>query len=306
MRAGEGEWPLDKVGSAGKAARMVIEQAPLEDELGDVLEKAMRLAGLSADALAARAGVEAERIHDALDYRYDELRPEAIERLAVALGLTAAGLRAHVAGAYPLPVVAGLPFCLHPLRSPHGLGTANAYLVTDCRGGEGVLFDTGPDPARLRRMWPAGVNRLAAVFITHAETEHVGALPEVRRLFTPASVFAPAGAGLAGATGLADGARIECGGYVVETLATPGHAEAHNAYLVRAARAPHAAPLLVAGDLLFAGSIGGGYFCARRQAEQVRRVLRDLPPTTVVAPGHGPLTTLAHERAHNPFASLAE
>ena len=282
---------------------MVIEQAPLEDELGDVLEKALRLAGLSADALAARSGVSSERIQDALDYRYESLDDATLDRLAAALGLAPVGLRELASGRYPLPVVAGLPFCLHPLRSPHGLGTANAYLVTDCRGGEGVLFDTGPDPARLRRMWPANLTRVAGVFLTHAETEHTGALPEVRRLHGAAPIFAPAGAGVPGATGLADGARMECAGYTIETLATPGHAEAHNAYLVRAPRAPHAAPLLVAGDLLFAGSIGGGYFCARRQREQVARILRDLPPATVIAPGHGPLTTIAHERAHNPFAS---
>lgn len=274
----------------------------MEDELGDVLEKALHLAGLSADALATRAGVSRERIRDALDYRYEDLLPAEIDRLAAALGLAPAGLREIASGRYPLPVVAGLPFCLHPLRSPHGLGTANAYLITDCRGGEGVLFDTGPDPSRLRRMWPASVERLAAVFLTHAETEHTGGLPEVRRLFGSTPVFAPAGAGVAGAAGLADGARMECAGYTVETWATPGHAEAHNAYLVRVARAPHAAPLLVSGDLLFAGSVGGGYFCVRRQREQVARVLRDLPAATVVAPGHGPLTTIGHERAHNPFA----
>lgn len=284
---------------------MVIEQAPLEDELGDVLDKALRLAGLSAEALAARSGVSTERIHDALDYRYDDLAPADLDRLAVALGLAPAGLRELASGRYPLPVVSGLPFCLHPLRSPHGLGTANAYLVTDCRGGEGVLFDTGPDPSRLRRMWPAGVTRLAAVLLTHAETEHVGALAEVRRLFAPASVFGPAGAGVPGASGIADGARMECAGYSIETWSTPGHAEAHNAYLVRVPRAPHAAPLLVCGDLLFAGSVGGGYFCARRQREQVSRILRDLPANTVVAPGHGPLTTIAHERAHNPFAAAS-
>lgn len=281
---------------------MVIEQAPLEDELGDVLEKALRLAGLSADALAARSGVSKEKLQDALDYRYEDLSADDLNRLASALGLAPAGLRELASGRYPLPVVSGLPFCLHPLRSPHGLGTANAYLITDCRGGEGVLFDTGPDSARLRRMWPAGVTRLAAVFLTHAETEHTGALGEVRRLFNPASVFAPPGAGIPGAAGLADGARMECAGYSIETLATPGHAEAHHAYLVRVLRAPHAAPLLVCGDLLFAGSIGGGYFCARRQREQVTRILRDLPANTVLAPGHGPLTTVGHEREHNPFA----
>lgn len=282
---------------------MVIEQAPLEDELGDVLDKALRLAGLSADALAKIASVSVGKIHDALDYRHEDLDRAELDRLAAALGLAAAGLRELASGRYPLPVVCGLPFCLHPLRSPHGLGTANAYLVTDCRGGEGVLFDTGPDPVRLRRMWPAGVTRLAAIFLTHAETEHIGALDELRRLFPNVPVFAPTGAGVPGAAGLVDGARMECAGYSIETLATPGHAEAHNAYLVRVPRAPHAAPLLACGDLLFAGSIGGGYFCPRRQREQVTRILRDLPASTVLAPGHGPLTTIAHEQAHNPFAT---
>lgn len=282
---------------------MVIEQAPLEDELGDVLDKALRLAGLSADALAKIASVSVEKIHDALDYRHEDLDGAELDRLAASLGLAAAGLRELASGRYPLPVVCGLPFCLHPLRSPHGLGTANAYLVTDCRGGEGVLFDTGPDPVRLRRMWPAGVTRLAAIFLTHAETEHIGALDELRRLFPNVPVFAPTGAGVSGAAGLVDGARMECAGYSIETLATPGHAEAHNAYLVRVPRAPHAAPLLACGDLLFAGSIGGGYFCPRRQREQVTRILRNLPASTVLAPGHGPLTTIAHEQAHNPFAT---
>lgn len=281
---------------------MVIEQAPLEDELGDVLEKALCHAALTPEGLAARAGVDAGRIRDAIDYRYDFTADE-IRRLASALSLNIPGLEAVAGGRYPLPVIAGLPFCLHPLRSPHGIGMANAYLVSDCRSGAGVLFDTGPDPDRLRRMWPAGVTRVAAIFLTHVETEHTGALAEVQRLFGPAPVFAPVGSSLPGAAGLGDGARMECGGYQIETLATPGHAEAHNAYLVRAPGAAQSAPLLISGDLLFAGSVGGAYFCCRRLREQVARLFRTLPPAAIVAPGHGPLTTLAHERVHNPFAT---
>ena len=281
---------------------MVIEQAPLEDELGDVLEKALCQADLTPEALARRVGVAAERIRDAIDYRYDFTAAE-LDRLAAGLGLNGAGLHELADGRYPLPVIAGLPFCLHALRFPHGLGMANAYLLGDCRGGEGVLFDTGPDPLRLRRMWPAGVAKVAAIFLTHVETEHSGGLAEVQRLFGPAPVFAPVGSRVAGAAGLPDGARMECAGFSIETLATPGHAEAHNAYLVRTRGALHAAPLLIGGDLLFAGSVGGGYFCCRRLRAQVARVLESLPPETVIAPGHGPLTTVAHERVHNPFAT---
>ena len=281
---------------------MVIEQAPMEDELGDVLDKALCHADLTPEDLAARTGVAAERIRDAIDYRYDFTSVE-LDLLSAALEINARGIHSLAAGRYPLPVIAGLPFCLHPLRSPHGLGTANAYLVSDCRSGEALLFDTGPDPARLRRMWPAKVTRLAAIFLTHSESEHTGALTEVRRLFGATPVFAPTGSHIAGASGLADGAQMECGGYSIETLATPGHAEAHNAYLVRAPGAPNAAPLLISGDLLFAGSVGGGYFCCKRLREQVARVLYTTPPDAVIAPGHGPLTTIAHERIHNPFAT---
>lgn len=290
-------------GEKGLHCGMVIEQAPLEDELGDVLDKGMRLAGLTPDALARRAAVGEETIRDALDYRYEDLDTAALDRLAEALGLRVGGLRALAGGRYPLPVVAGLPFCLHPLRFPHGLGMANAYLITDCRGGEGVLFDTGPDPVRLRRMWPAGVKRLAAIFITHPEREHAGALEEVRKWFGPAPVFAPVGSGIAGAATPGDGACMECAGYAVETWSTPGHAEGHHAYVVSSPKAAHAPKLLVGGDLLFAGSIGGGYHCVRRMREQVERVFGGLPPETVVAPGHGPLTTLGHERLHNPFSN---
>lgn len=286
----------------GLDSRMVIEQAPMEDELGDVLEKALVHACLTPDSLASCTGIDAERIRDAIDYRYDFTADE-LRRIALALSLNVTGVEAIASARYPLPVIAGLPFCLHPLRSPHGIGTANAYLVSDCRGGSGVLFDTGPDPERLRRMWPAGITRIAAIFLTHVESEHIGALAEVQRLFGPAPVFAPAGARFPGAAGLGDGARMECGGYQIEALATPGHAEAHNSYLVRAPGALHASPLLISGDLLFAGSVGGAFFCGNRLREQVGRLLTQLPPATIVAPGHGPLTTLAHERIFNPFAA---
>lgn len=284
---------------------MVIEQSALEDELGDVLEKALSLVNLTPEALAARTAVAAERIRDAIDYRYD-LSLDELARLAAALELNPVALAELATGRYPLPVIQGLPFCLHALRSPHGLGTANAYIVSDCRSGAGLLFDTGLDAARLRRLWPAGVRQIAAVFITHAETEHMGGLAEVRRLFGSVPVFGPVGAHITGATGLADGARMQCGDYSVETLATPGHAEAHNAYLVRQASAPHSPPLFVGGDLVFAGSVGGAFFCRHQLRSQVDRILTGLAAEIVIAPGHGPLTTIGHERAHNPFARRKE
>jgi glyoxylase-like metal-dependent hydrolase (beta-lactamase superfamily II) len=280
---------------------MVIERAPLEDELGDVLEKALRLAGLGEDALAARASVDAARVRDALDYRPD-FSADELGRLAAALGLNEVGLAALAAGRYPLPEIAGLPCCLYPLRTPHGVGVANAYLAADCPQSHALLFDTGADTALLRRVWPARIKAVDAIFITHAETEHLGGLAGLLAENPGVPVYAPAGAAVPGARPLGEGAAVEVAGFAVRAWSTPGHAAAHNCYEVRAARAPAGAPLLVSGDLLFAGSAGGCYFSAPLLRAGLRRLFAELPDDTVVAPGHGPLTTLGHERQFNPFA----
>jgi glyoxylase-like metal-dependent hydrolase (beta-lactamase superfamily II) len=290
--------------AAGRAGCMmglvVIEQIPLEDELGDVLEKAMRQYRLTEQDLAQRTGVSAEKIRDAIDYRYD-LETSELHRLSAALQLNEIGLSALAQGRYPLPEISGLPFCLYPLRTPHGIGVANAYVVADCALSTGLLFDTGPDFALLKRVWPKNIRKLEAIFITHAETEHVGALKGVLAQFGSIPVFRPEGAAIDGALAIGEGARLSFGGFEVKALRTPGHAEAHNCYQVTTPSIPSSAPLLVSGDMLFAGSVGAPFYCRDRLAENLKRLLSQLPEQTVVAPGHGPLTTIRNERRYNPF-----
>ena len=48
----------------------------------------------------------------------------------------------------------------------------------------------------------------------------------------------------------------------------------------------------------------GGYFCCQRQFTHSRRILALLAADTVIAPGHGPLTTAANECRYNPFLSV--
>lgn len=272
---------------------------PLEDELGDILEKAIARAGISREELARRSGVAPARILDAIDYRPD-LTPAELQRLAVELDLNEVGLCAIGAGGYPLPEIGSLPFCLWPLRIPHGIGVANAYLVGECGQDHALLFDTGP--GGFGAAWPRMIRRLDAVFLTHAEAEHVGGLPEVSRQFAPPAAFQPAGAGVPGTQPLADRETRRFGPLKVTAWATPGHAEAHHCYLVEAEAARRGPGLLISGDLLFAGSVGGAYSSPSQLFGNVRRVLDDLPAETVVAPGHGPMTTIGHERRFNPFA----
>jgi len=272
----------------------------LEDEVGDVLEKAMRRSGLDDEALAERSGVPASRILDAIDYR-SELEIDELRRLAAALDLNEVGLCALGKGRYPLPAIEEMPFCVWPLRMPHGIGVVNAYLVAGEGCQRGLLFDTGADIAALESVLPPHLRAIDAVFLTHVETEHAGGLCAVVAHFGEPPAFIPRGAVAPCGSPIGEGEVRVFGQLEVTVFSTPGLAPDHNCYLVRAPAAPAARGLLISGDLIFAGSAGGGYFCHRQLQTHLRRMLSTVPPATIIAPGHGPLTTVAEEKAHNPF-----
>jgi hydroxyacylglutathione hydrolase len=275
----------------------------LEDELGDVLEKAARNVPLTVENLAAATGIEASRLKDAIDYHPDLTQPE-LARLAAVLNLNEVGLNALAQGHYPLPDAEGLTFCLHPLRMPYGVGVANAYLLSECGSESAVLFDTGASHAELHRAWPKHIQRLDAVFITHYEAEHIGGLNVVLRESELGQFYGPPNGRWPECRGLGEGQLVTLGTFKITAFSTPGHAAEHNCYLVESTRTPAGPALLISGDLIFAGSLGGGYFCCQRQLTHSRRILELLADDTVIAPGHGPLTTAANERKYNPFLAI--
>jgi hydroxyacylglutathione hydrolase len=139
------------------------------------------------------------------------------------------------------------------------------------------------------------------VFLTHVEAEHAGGLCAVVERFGGAPAFIPRGAQAACGQAMGEGEVRSFGPLEVAAFTTPGHAAQHNCYLVRAPAARHGSALLISGDLVFAGSAGGAYFSQEQMQANLRRVLRTVPSDTVIAPGHGPLTTAENELRYNPF-----
>ena len=273
---------------------------PLEDELGDVLDKAIVRANLNAETLAVRANVPIGRIRDAVDYRSD-LSCDELRRIAAVLGLNEVGLCALGSGQYPTPEIGALPFCVWPLRMRHGIGVANAYLVGECGATRAILFDTGAGIDALGSVWPSSIRALDAVFLTHVEQEHAGGLCDVVARFGAPAAYIPEGATAPCGRGIGEGQKRTFESLEVTAFATPGHAAAHNCYLVTAPAARAGGGLLISGDLVFAGSVGGAYFSHEKLQLNLRRMLRTVPPRTVIAPGHGPLTTVENELRFNPF-----
>ena len=278
----------------------VLNCVPLEDELGDVLEKAMRRAGLNEEALGVRARVPTGSILDAINYRSELSNPELC-RLAAALGLNEIGLCALGCGRYPLPVLAALPFAVFPLPMRHGIGVTNAYIVAEIGASRGILFDTGPGMEALQDAWPKAIKEVSAVFLTHVEGEHSGGLCEVVDQFRVKAAYCPAGARVPCSESIGEGEQRTFPGLRVRAFSTPGHSSAHNCYLVEALGPRSGTALLLSGDLFFAGSVGCAHFCQRQLATHLRRMLQAVPAGTVIAPGHGPMTTAENELRFNPF-----
>jgi len=80
---------------------------------------------------------------------------------------------------------------------------------------------------------------------------------------------------------------------------TPGHAEDGVTYMV--GNWQEDAPIIaIVGDAIFAGSMGGAKDGALAK-QKIREQILSLPAETLLCPGHGPLTTVAEEKANNPF-----
>lgn len=109
---------------------------------------------------------------------------------------------------------------------------------------------------------------------------------------------------------LADGDLLELAGLTVRVTHAPGHTE--GSVMFGLAGSPEGfdeASTVLSGDVLFAGSIGrtdlpGGSPDTMRQS--LREKVLTLPDDTLVLPGHGGLTTIARERAANPFLAQLE
>lgn len=258
----------------------------LEDDFTYVLRKAFKGLALAPGEAAARAGLPE---HGVMSLLRGNFSAPTARRLAPALHLKPDALANHP-GYLPQPQV--LP-CVHRIDLPFGGERVNAWLIWTAD--TAVLFDTGYDPLSCTVALDAiGPPPLSEIFITHAHVDHIGGIAD----FTGRGLI-PRGAMIKGAANMKPGEAIRSGSLTVTAADLSGHADPALGYLVGGLDRP----VLVTGDALFAGSIGG---CPSPAAYQhalarLRAVLAPLPDDTVLLPGHGPASTLREERVSNPF-----
>ena len=200
---------------------------------------------------------------------------------------------------------------------PVGPLQCNCSVIGDEATREAMVIDPGDDIEDVSAILQKHNLKVKQIVITHAHIDHVGGAMKLRAL-TGAPILLnqndysllkmldmqatwvgmPAPGDVKIDAELAHDKTLSVGSLKANVLHTPGHTEGSVCLYFPAEK------LLIAGDTLFAGSIGrtdlpgGSLDKILRSLHQ--RVLA-LPDETVVIPGHGPTTTIGDEREENPF-----
>jgi hydroxyacylglutathione hydrolase len=200
---------------------------------------------------------------------------------------------------------------------PVGPLQCNCSVIGDEATLEGMVIDPGDDIEDVLALVRKHNLKIKQIVVTHAHIDHVGGAMKLRATTGAPIVLnqndhallqmldvqaawigvpTPGKVEIDQSIGEAD--TVEAGGLSANVLHTPGHTEGSVCLYFPAEKK------LIAGDTLFAGSIGrtdlpGGSF------DKIIRSLHEkvlaLPDETLVVPGHGPLTTIGEEREGNPF-----
>ena len=269
-----------------------MKKIPLEDTFADIVGKAQRGLGISDSQIAERARVNAAEVRKLREGELDEL---ALYRVAPVLGLAGRALFELATGTWSAPNLE-LPDGLAQFNTTYGDMTVNSYLVWNPATKRAIAFDTGADCTEMLETVREHDLKIDLILLTHSHPDHIAALDELRRA-TGAPVYIGERESIRGAEPVPEWKRFRLDALDVETLLTWGHSEGGVTYSIRGLMRPVA----VVGDSMFAGSMGGGAVSYRDALQNNLEKILTLPDETIICPGHGPITTVGHEKQHNPF-----
>lgn len=174
------------------------------------------------------------------------------------------------------------------------------YLLGDRDAKQGVLIDPSYSPEVLAERAKEQELTISHIINTHGHGDHINGNAKAAEL-TGAKIAAHPDSPAMPDIRLNDEEELAVGGLMLKFFYTPGHCEDHIVVYEQAHQ------LLISGDLLFVGKVGGtkNDHDARIEWNSLQRVLNNVPETATVWPGHDygvrPSSTILLEKKTNPF-----
>ena len=270
----------------------------LEDHLGDIIGKSRKAANISLETAARAAGLTETEL-GALEETGKLVKQPNFAALAPLIGLHPVKLADIAKGWLPSEKDLSVWRELRRIQTEEDGTVVNCYLVWDEVSREAALFDTGWDAAPAIAAIEENQVQLRHIFLTHTHHDHIAGLAKLREKYPKARVHSSSKTAPPEQRNRANDF-THLGSLRITNRDTPGHAEDGVTYVIGnwPEDAPHVA---VVGDAIFAGSIGKGFQSWDLAKQKIREQIFTLPPDTLLCPGHGPFTTVAEEKAHNPF-----
>lgn len=270
----------------------------LEDHLGDIIRKGRKSANVSPEAAAKAAGLSETELA-ALEESGKVTKQPNFAALAKLTGLHAGKLEAIARGWAPSDKDLGIWREFRHFTTEGGGMAVHSYLVWDEVSREAAIFDTGWTSQPAIAVIEENKLQLKHIFLTHSHDDHIAGLAALREKYPKAHLHSNSKSAPPEQRNRGN-AFVHLGSLRISNRDTPGHAEDGVTYIIGnwGDDAPHVA---IVGDAIFAGSMGTGLISWEVAKQKVREQILSLPPDTLLCPGHGPLTTVAEEKANNPF-----
>ena len=267
---------------------------PLEDSFTDIIAKAQRGWKISDEDLAKRAEVS---VPDLQSLKNGELNPAVLRRVARHLKLSPDALEGIAKKAW-YPAQPNFPTGFAAFNTVFEDMTVNSYLVWDARTRQAAAFDTGADCTQMLDTIHAESLQLRYIFLTHTHDDHIADLKKLATT-TKAEVWTSEQepVDFEGAKTFKENVHFHVGPLSIKTLLTTGHSVGLTTFFITGL----SWPLAIVGDSIFAGSMGGSQTAFAEQLKNDKDKILPLPRDTVLACGHGPLSTIAQEKQYNPF-----
>lgn len=255
----------------------------LEDDYNDIIQKAREGRGLSIRKLSDIIKASPKEV-----IAIEAGEKELTEQFAQTLGLSYSKAHAiyehrYMPQEHPEKISEGL--ILKRFEVNVGSIISNAYVLL--HGHYGLLVDSvGASPPALSFVEEEGCEP-RFLLITHGHFDHISGVQLITGKYPKLTV-------LYAGRDIKSDTRFETDGFTIQVFQTPGHTEDSVCFLVNNI-------VMFTGDTIFAGSVGRPNYSYDALLKNIREKIFTLRDEVILAPGHGPLTTVGEEKEHNPF-----